>query len=294
MFFAALLFFITKNIIEKNLCFFSNATRYTILTTVSQLCSMPFKKKYNKKRNSRRNYYRKSRRKTMFMELVELFVVLVIILIGLLFYFQNRIYDVTSEFVKKYEYNIIITSGLCIVVVLFYIGWRFFRNKIGQSYEADEAIENDLSFDHNDKNEGMTPEKFEDMVASYLRNDGWKDVYVVGYRENEKETNPYTEKLGWWDPFGKRWGDGGIDIVGYDPQGLLTVIQVKMYSSNNIVRLNVAQNFVGAIQDFNTLFEKKVERSIIVATSKFTHPCRDFAERNNVELWDAKDMNLLG
>lgn len=110
----------------------------------------------------------------------------------------------------------------------------------------------------------MDPSEFEQLVASGLRERGYRDVRHSG-----------------------RSGDAGIDVHARDAAGRSVVTQVKRHGARNTVGGPTMQSFLGAMQVAGA------DRGIFVTTSTFTRAARDAARIGDVELYDADRLHEL-
>lgn len=110
-----------------------------------------------------------------------------------------------------------------------------------------------------------TPYEFQDMVAALFRAMGYYTPFVA--------------------PKGK---DGGVDIIAYrDPLGAIPPIvkvQVKHYSPDNPVTVDVVRNIVGVAKN---------DVPVVVTSGRFAEPARFEARQNNVRLIDGYEFSDL-
>lgn len=86
--------------------------------------------------------------------------------------------------------------------------------------------------------------------------------------------------------------DGGIDVVAFqilDGTRIKYVIQCKRNSAENKVDVCVVRELVGVKMD------SRADRALVITTSQFTKPARDFARRTRAESWGVRlvDHKLL-
>lgn len=110
--------------------------------------------------------------------------------------------------------------------------------------------------------EQRTAYEFQDMVAALFRSMGYYTPFVA--------------------PKGK---DGGVDVIAYsDPLGAtkpILKVQVKHYSMNNPVPVDVIHNIIGVA---------KGDMPLVVTSGRFTENARDTARQNNVRLIDGTEF----
>jgi hypothetical protein len=105
----------------------------------------------------------------------------------------------------------------------------------------------------------LTPAQFEELVAEYLRTQGYRDVERVGGA-----------------------GDRGVDIRCRDEHGRLVVVQCKRRQPSNTVTGPEVRTFFGEIVDH------AAATGIFVTTSRFTRAAIEQAQRTDIELIDGK------
>ena len=123
----------------------------------------------------------------------------------------------------------------------------------------------------NDKNAlySLTSREFEQLVAELFERQGF-DV----------ELTPETR-------------DGGCDIIATKSIGglpFMLLIECKRYAIDNPVDVSLIRSLLGVQTD------RKANKAVLVTTSRFTKPARDFAERQQhlISLIDIDDlMNML-
>lgn len=76
----------------------------------------------------------------------------------------------------------------------------------------------------------------------------------------------------------KRSGDYGADLIITDRHGIKTAVQAKRYSNN--VGTDALLQVVGGKSNYRT------HRAMVVTNSYFTHQAIEYAQNNDVELWD--------
>lgn len=79
--------------------------------------------------------------------------------------------------------------------------------------------------------------------------------------------------------------DGGIDIVGFqvlDGKRIKYIIQCKRNSLSNKVNVRVVRELVGVKMD------SRADRALIITTSEFTKPVRDFSRRTRAHSWGVR------
>lgn len=101
----------------------------------------------------------------------------------------------------------------------------------------------------------MTGDQFEVLVESLLRDEGFRQVRRIGGS-----------------------GDGGVDVIGTAPTGDLFVIQCKRWS--NSVGAPAIRNLLGALHAYPG------HRGVLVTTSRFTAPAREYAASTDLILID--------
>ena len=98
------------------------------------------------------------------------------------------------------------------------------------------------------------------------------------------------EKMGFTAEMTKATGDGGIDIIAYNPQPLLSgkyIIQCKRYSGS--VGEPIIRDLYGVVTS------ERANKGILMTTGTFTAPAIRFAEGKPLELIDgSKFLELLG
>ena len=138
------------------------------------------------------------------------------------------------------------------------------------SENVNQACENVFSA-LNDKNAlySLTSREFEQLVAELFERQGF-DV----------ELTPETR-------------DGGCDIIATKSIGglpFMLLIECKRYAIDNPVDVSLIRSLLGVQTD------RKANKGVLVTTSRFTKPARDFAERQQhlISLIDIDDlMNML-
>lgn len=113
--------------------------------------------------------------------------------------------------------------------------------------------------------QARSPYEFQDMVAALFRAMGYYTPFVA--------------------PKGK---DGGIDIIAYsDPLGAtkpILKVQVKRYSFDNPVTVDVIRSIVGVSKD---------DIAIVVTSGRFAEPARQEARQYNVRIIDGFEFSDL-
>jgi restriction system protein len=109
----------------------------------------------------------------------------------------------------------------------------------------------------------LSPVEFERVMAAVLCEAGWK-LHVVGGS-----------------------GDEGADLIGSDPHGRSALVQCKRYAGGHTVGSPAVQLVIGARAIH------RVERALIVTTSRFTEPARRLAAREGVGLVDETSITQM-
>jgi hypothetical protein len=118
---------------------------------------------------------------------------------------------------------------------------------------------------HPERLRAVRPRLFEELVAELLSRDGL-----------QVELTPTTR-------------DGGRDILAYLPRkfgNLLCYVECKRYAADKPVSVQIVRQLYGVVE------EKKASAGLIVTTSRFTGPARDFEERisNRMSLRDFQSL----
>ncbi|MEU6368613.1 restriction endonuclease [Streptomyces sp. NPDC046931] len=114
--------------------------------------------------------------------------------------------------------------------------------------------------------DALDPDEFEQAIAALCERDGCARVEVVGGA-----------------------GDLGADVVATAPDGSRLVIQCKRYGEGNRVGSQDLQRFGGTCF---TVHEADI--AVVVTTSGFTAPARDYAEQCGIVCWDREDLEAWG
>lgn len=109
----------------------------------------------------------------------------------------------------------------------------------------------------------LSPGEFEHVVATILGAQGW-NLKVVGGA-----------------------GDEGADLIGWDPDRRRALVQCKRYADGHPVGSATVQLVIGARSIH------RVNRVLIVTTSRFTAPAQRLAAREHVELIDESSITRL-
>ena len=83
-----------------------------------------------------------------------------------------------------------------------------------------------------------------------------------------------------------RSGDRGIDVVGRDDSGRLTVVQCKRYTGNNVSAEPIQRLHSFAVT-------RGAERKIVITTSNFTPQAREEANHAEIELINGEELATL-
>ncbi|MGV9245832.1 restriction endonuclease [Streptomyces sp. NPDC003710] len=114
--------------------------------------------------------------------------------------------------------------------------------------------------------DALGPDEFEQAIAALCERDGCAGVEVVGGA-----------------------GDLGADVVATAPDGRRLVIQCKRYGDGNRVGSQDLQRFGG------TCFAVHgADIAVVVTTSGFTAPAREYAEQCGIVCWDREDLEAWG
>jgi hypothetical protein len=111
----------------------------------------------------------------------------------------------------------------------------------------------------------LSPQEFEEFVGELFAQHGLTDV----------RTTPVT-------------GDDGADIIAFRFQNgerLKYIIQCKRYAIENRVDVQVVRELAGVKMDFNA------QHALLVTTSEFTKPARQFAFRGRAKVWGVRLIN---
>jgi restriction system protein len=103
-------------------------------------------------------------------------------------------------------------------------------------------------------------------------------------KEFEERIKLLLEDLGWHNTQRRGGpGDRGVDLVA--KWGEYTyVVQCKYYKTKNTVGSPDVQKLLGARQD------TKAYQALLVTTSYFTKPAKEYAARNDIKLWDRDEL----
>jgi len=111
----------------------------------------------------------------------------------------------------------------------------------------------------------LRPTDFENFVAELFAQHGLRDVH----------TTPVV-------------ADGGADVIAYrfqDGNQIKYIIQCKRYSIENRVSVGVVRELVGVKLDLGAA------HALLVTTSDFTAPARNFVQRNRSKVWGVRLVN---
>ncbi|MEU6095077.1 restriction endonuclease [Streptomyces sp. NPDC047079] len=108
----------------------------------------------------------------------------------------------------------------------------------------------------------LDPDEFERAIAALCERDGCARVEVVGGA-----------------------GDLGADVVATAPDGRRLVIQCKRYGDSNRVGSQDLQRFGGTCFTVH-----EADLAVVVTTSGFTAPAREYAEQCGIVCWDREDL----
>lgn len=100
----------------------------------------------------------------------------------------------------------------------------------------------------------MNRRDFEIYIAESLKKKGRKNIKV-----------------------GKGVKDGGVDVSG-KYQGEKRIVQCKRYKKNGSIGVKVVREIFGVAKS-------KDANALIVSTGRFTKAAREFAVKNNIQLW---------
>lgn len=164
------------------------------------------------------------------------------------------VFSVLTAFLVVFGFFWIALFSACFLVLFAVRYWFHFR--VFKAYRSiDELIDS------------VDGSGFEYWVAGLLRKMGYTRVKVVGAKDCR--------------------GDGGIDVVGYSPDGYFTVVQCKRLKSW-VVSVNILRDFLGAVVDF------KADRGLFITTAIFSQKSREFARRYpQIALIDKGRLALL-
>lgn len=109
----------------------------------------------------------------------------------------------------------------------------------------------------------LDPYEFESFVAHLLKAQGFTNVAIIG-----------------------RSGDRGVDVVGNDESGKLTVVQCKRYVSNSVSATPVQRLHSFAVT-------RGAGRKILITTADFTIQAKQEAEITGTELISRPDLERL-
>jgi restriction endonuclease Mrr len=109
----------------------------------------------------------------------------------------------------------------------------------------------------------LDPYQFEAFVARLFEAQGFTQVVLAG-----------------------RAGDRGVDLVGKDPSGKMTIIQCKQWGSTKVGTTPIQR-----LDSFART--RKAERKILVTTSDFTRQGLDEAQITGTEMVNGKALSKL-
>ena len=120
--------------------------------------------------------------------------------------------------------------------------------------------------------------------------DEGKNIYSISPVEFENLIGHLFKSMGFDIKSTKVTGDGGIDLVAYNPQpvtGGKYIIQCKRYFPNNNVGVVPVRDLFGVVHAENA------NKGILITTSAFTSQAKDFAEGKPLELIDGEKLKTL-
>lgn len=118
-------------------------------------------------------------------------------------------------------------------------------------------------------------------------------MYEMDSRDFEKVVESLFKSKGFSTELTQQTRDGGKDIYATknDPLGnpLVYIIECKRYGKKNTVGVDVVR------QVYGTHVAEKINKSIVVTTSKFSPDAKKFAEKQNrlIDLIDGDDLLIL-
>lgn len=115
-----------------------------------------------------------------------------------------------------------------------------------------------------------------------------KNINELSGIEFERVCQQLVEKMGFETETTKASGDGGIDLIAYNHQPLLSgkyIIQCKRYSGS--VGEPIIRDLYGVITS------ERANKGILMTTGHFTRSAIAFAEGKPIELIDGKKLNAL-
>jgi len=191
---------------------------------------------------------------------------------------EKTLQNILSHFVKNYPYT---DQEYKTSFAVDIIGKTLIQKKLDERKLMD-LLEQELSkLDHNtiitkpgikhttEKQENMTiyyadklgGNEFQDFISELLKVNGFSDVRVTG-----------------------RSGDQGGDLLATQDNEQI-VIQAKRYSIDRKVTNNAVQEALGAIGYYNA------NKGIVVTNSFFTSSAKELAKKNDIVLWDRRDVS---
>jgi hypothetical protein len=114
---------------------------------------------------------------------------------------------------------------------------------------------------------------------------GFSDVMVsMSGADFERLITSLLRKMGFVAEMTKASGDGGIDIEATLDKPIVGgryLIQCKRFASGSLVGSPIVREFYGAV-----IADRKATKGILVTTSGYSEPAKEFAEKVSIELID--------
>lgn len=159
-------------------------------------------------------------------------------------------------------------------------------NDIQNRIEADIEIENELK-DIGQEIEALQAEITKMTKIANIINSGY-DINSMSGIEFEELCQTLVELMGFSTESTKASGDGGIDIIAYNYQPIISgkyIIQCKRYSGS--VGEPVIRDLYGVVMS------ERANKGILMTTGYFTNHALNFAVDKPIELIDGQKLNDL-